>query len=228
MDIYGLLKLTLLDFPGKVACTVFTGGCNFRCPFCHNTPLVEKADGVVMDEQEFFAFLGKRQGILDAVCVSGGEPLMQKELILFMAKIKELGFLVKLDTNGSFPQRLTDAVNSGYCDYVAMDIKNSVGLYSETAGVTVNTEDIIRSIDFIKGCGVDHEFRTTVVKDFHTTDSIRELTSLIQGEKKYFLQPFRDSENVMVGGLCGFTAAQLQELLDAARQNVPDAQLRGI
>ena len=228
MDIYGLLKLTLLDFPGKVACTVFTGGCNFLCPFCHNTPLVEMSDGVVMTEEEFFAFLDKRQGILDAVCISGGEPLLQKEIIPFMQEIRERGFLVKLDTNGSFPERLREVINSGFCDYIAMDIKNSIERYCETSGKDVDTDSIIESIELIKGCGIDHEFRTTVVKDFHTEDSIRKLTSLIENEKKYFLQAFKESENVMVQGLNGFSAGELQKLLEAARTYVPDAQLRGI
>ncbi len=228
MDIYGLLKLTLLDFPGKVACTVFTGGCNFRCPFCHNTPLVEKSDGTVVSEDEFFDFLSRRKGILDAVCISGGEPLLQNDIITFMQKIKELGFPVKLDTNGSFPKRLMNVTKSGFCDYIAMDIKNSPGLYSVTAGSNVNMPDIIESIEHIKSCGIDHEFRTTVVKDFHTEDSIRELTSLIKNEKKYFLQAYKDSENIMVQGLSGFDTDELHNLLAAARENVPDAQLRGI
>ena len=228
MDIYGLLKLTLLDFPGKVACTVFTGGCNFRCPFCHNTPLVEKSDGTIMSEDEFFDFLIKRQGILDAVCISGGEPLLQSDIITFMQKIKELGFQIKLDTNGSFPKRLADITKSGFCDYIAMDIKNSSGLYPVTAGSNANMSDILESIELIKSCSIDHEFRTTVVKDFHTEDSIRELTSLIKNEKKYFLQAYKDSENVMVQGLSGFDTDELHNLLAAARENVPNAQLRGI
>lgn len=228
MDIYGLLKLTLLDFPGNVACTVFTGGCNFRCPFCHNTPLVERLDGTVMSENEFFDFLSRRKGILDAVCVSGGEPLLQKDIVAFMGKIKELGFKVKLDTNGSLPEKLIEAINSGFCDYIAMDIKNSPALYSETAGAEVAIADIFKSIEIIKTSGIDHEFRTTVVKDFHTGDSIRELTALIKNEEKYFLQPYKDSENVMVRGLCGFDTDELHNLLAAARENVPAAQLRGI
>lgn len=228
MDIYGLLKLTLLDYPGKVACTVFTGGCNFRCPFCHNTPLVEKSDGTIMSEDEFFNFLSKRKGILDAVCISGGEPLLQNDIITFMQKVKELGFQIKLDTNGSFPKRIMNVTKSGFCDYIAMDIKNSPALYSLTAGSDVNMPDIIESIEHIKNCGIDHEFRTTVVKDFHSEDSIRELTSLIKNEKKYFLQAYKDSENVMVRGLRGFDTDELHNLLIAARENVPDAQLRGI
>ncbi len=228
MDIYGLLKLTLLDYPGKVACTVFTGGCNFRCPFCHNTPLVEKSDGTIMSEGEFFDFLVKRKCILDAVCVSGGEPLLQNDIISFMGKIKGLGYSVKLDTNGSFPKRLAEVIKSGFCDYIAMDIKNSPGDYSKTAGSDVKVANILESIELIKACGIDHEFRTTVVKDFHTENSIRKLTTLIKNEKNYFLQPYRDSENVMIQGLKGFEAVELQKLLAAARENVPAAQLRGI
>ena len=228
MDIYGLLKLTLLDYPGKVACTVFTGGCNFRCPFCHNTPLVDKSDGTIMTEDEFFGFLKKRQGILDAVCVSGGEPLMQKDIVAFMKKIKDLGFFVKLDTNGFLHNRLREVTENGVCDYIAMDIKNSLSRYCETAGAEIDTGEIIRSIELIKTCGIDHEFRTTVVRDFHTEDSIRELTSLIKNEEKYFIQPYKDSENVMVQGLRGFDTDELHKLLAVAQEFVPSAKLRGI
>lgn len=228
MDIYGLLKLTLLDYPGKVACTVFTGGCNFRCPFCHNTPLVEKDDRDIITEERFFDFLSKRQGVLDAVCISGGEPLLAADIIPFMEEIKKLGFSVKLDTNGSMPEKLISVIESGFCDYVAMDIKNSIDEYSVTSGTNVDTAKILESIEYIKICGIEHEFRTTVVKELHTEDSIRKLTALIKNEKRYFLQPYKDSENVMVHGLSGFDTDELHNLLDAAQENVPNAQLRGI
>ena len=170
--ICGLQKMTLLDFPGKVACTVFLGGCNFRCPFCHNASLVthipEKAD---MDEERLFAFLTKRKGILDGVCVTGGEPLLQPDIENFLRKIKDLGYLVKLDTNGSFPEKLKDLVEKKLVDYVAMDIKNSMKRYGETIGLDTRYSDAIaESVSYLKEGHVPFEFRTTVVKHYHSKE----------------------------------------------------------
>lgn len=228
MDFFGLMKLTLLDFPGHVACTVFTGGCNFRCPFCHNTPIIMREEDGKISEQEILEFLIRRKGVLEGICISGGEPLISEGLVSFMGKVKSLGYLVKLDTNGSLPKRLEMVIKSGFCDYIAMDIKNSLEEYQKTAGVVIDTEDIKRSIDLIRNSGIEHEFRTTVVKELHSVTGIEALAQLIEGEEKYFIQSFRENENVLVKGLSSFDEAELQELLKSARKYVPKAELRGV
>ena len=228
MKIGGLMKLTLLDYPGKVACTVFLEGCNFRCPFCHNSDMAQCKSPDEMNDEEFFGFLNKRQGILDGVCVSGGEPLMCDDVFGFLEKIKALGYSLKLDTNGSFPERLKKAVESGFCDYVAMDIKNSPQKYGVTAGCDgISFETVKESIDFLKKSGIPHEFRTTVVKDFHTTADMEEIAEIVGGSP-YFIQPFRDGETVMKQGLTEFETEEIRELLAAAQNFAPKAQLRGI
>ncbi len=228
MKIGGLMKLTLLDYPGKVACTVFLEGCNFRCPFCHNSDMAQCNSPDEMTKEEFFGFLKKRQGILDGVCVSGGEPLMGDEVFDFLGEIKALGYSIKLDTNGSFPQRLKKAVEAGLCDYVAMDIKNSPGKYELTAGCDkVNFETVKESIALLKKSAIPHEFRTTVVKDFHTTEDVRKIAE-IAGGSPYFIQPFRDGETVMRAGLKEFEPEEIKELLAAALQLAPQTKVRGI
>ena len=169
MKIQGLQKLTLLDYPGQVACTIFTAGCNFRCPFCHNAPLVTHIDDSCdITTEEIFAFLKKRQGILDGVCVSGGEPLVQPDIAEFIREIKALGYHVKLDTNGSFPEKLKELVDEGLLDYVAMDIKNSARKYGETIGIDgYDPARILESVDYLMTNVVPFEFRTTVVREFH-------------------------------------------------------------
>ncbi len=228
MDFFGLMKLTLLDYPGHVACTVFTGGCNFRCPFCHNTPIVMRDEAGRISEQEILEFLIRRKGVLEGVCISGGEPLLSDGLISFMGKVKSLGYLVKLDTNGSFPKRLEKVIESGFCDYIAMDIKNSLEEYSKAAGVSIDIADIKRSIDLIRNSGIEHEFRTTVVRELHSVAGIEALARLIEGEDKYFIQSYRENENVLIKGLSSFSEAELQELLKSARKYVPKAELRGV
>ncbi len=228
MKIGGLMKLTLLDYPGKVACTVFLEGCNFRCPFCHNSDMAQCKSPDEMTEEEFFGFLKKRQGILDGVCVSGGEPLMCDEVFGFLEKIKALGYSLKLDTNGSFPQRLKKALELGLCDYVAMDIKNSPGKYEITAGCEkITFETVKESIDFLKKSGIPHEFRTTVVKDFHTTTDMEEIAQIV-GDSPYFIQPFRDGETVMMTGLREFETEEIRELLTVAQRVAPQTCVRGI
>ena len=175
MKISGFQKTTLLDYPGKVACTVFLNGCNFRCPFCHNADLViPESETGIFTENEIFEYLKKRKGILDGVCITGGEPLLNKEISEFMKRIKEMGLLVKLDTNGSFPERLEEIIRAGVVDYVAMDIKNSFEKYSETSGLSnKDLTNIKRSIDLIMEGKTDYEFRTTVVREFHTVEDIK-------------------------------------------------------
>lgn len=229
MKICGLMKTTLLDFPGKVACTVFLGDCNLRCTFCHNSDLAFYCEGDLLSEKDFFEFLSKRKGLLDGVCVTGGEPLMTDEVFDFIKKIKDLGLCVKLDTNGCFPQRLKKALESGNVDYVAMDIKNSLAEYPKTVGIDGFDVSVIeQSIDIIKLSGIDHEFRTTVAKGLHTEESVKELAKLIKDEKKYFLQCFKENEKVPDRELKEFSNEEMNKLLRAAQTFVPDAALRGI
>ena len=192
MLISGLQKLTLLDYPGRVACTVFTGGCNFRCPFCHNAPLV-LPERLARDssEEAVLAFLSKRRGVLDGVAVTGGEPLLHRDIGAFLEKVKALGFSVKLDTNGSFPDRLRALVSAGLVDRGAMDVKNSPALYEKTAGAAVDMAAIARSRDFLLSGAVDYEFRTTVVKGLHTKESLMDAARWIRGAKEYYLQQFK-------------------------------------
>lgn len=230
MMISGLQKLTLLDFPGHVACTVFFSGCDLRCPFCHNAPLVtdiDARDG--MDAEEFFVFLEKRRGILDGVAITGGEPLLQAELADFIARIKSMGFSVKLDTNGTHPDRLAALLASGNVDYVAMDVKNSREKYEKTVGVHVDTDAIDRSVRTIIDSGVEHEFRTTVVAELHEEADFAEIGKRLCGAKRYFLQQFLDSGALIGDGskMHAATKAEMETFAAAARVNVPTF-LRGV
>ena len=232
MLISGLQKLTLLDYPGHVACTVFTGGCNFRCPFCHNAPLVlpERLQADEDGSATVLAFLKKRQGILDGVAVTGGEPLLHKDMADFLREIKNLGFAVKLDTNGSFPDRLRELVEAGLVDRVAVDIKNSPALYAKTIGVPgFDLTPVERTVDYLLGGPVEYEFRTTVVKGLHTRESLIEAARWIAGAKEYFLQQFKDSGDVIaIEGLSAFTGEEMHALADAVRPYVPAVQVRGV
>lgn len=230
MLISGLQKLTLLDYPGRVACTVFTGGCNFRCPFCHNAPLV-LPERLARDssEEAILAFLSKRRGVLDGVAVTGGEPLLHRDIGAFLEKVKALGFSVKLDTNGSFPDRLRALVSAGLVDRVAMDVKNSPALYEKTAGAAVDMAAIERSRDFLLSGAVDYEFRTTVVKGLHTKESLMDAARWIRGAKEYYLQQFKDSGDVLaIEGLGAFSEKEMHALADAAAEFVPSVQVRGV
>ena len=229
MKIKGLAKLTLLDFPGRVACTVFFGGCNLRCPFCHNAGLVlSPSQYDQIDEEALYSFLKKRKGVLDGVAITGGEPLLQPELARMMRRIRELGYAVKLDTNGTFPERLGALLAEGLVDYVAMDIKNDEAHYAETAGVPVDLDAVKASIRLIQEKAPDYEFRTTVVSAFHTCDSIRGAAELIRGAKRYFLQKFVDSGALLKPGLTGCTREEMEKMAEKAREIIPDTQLRGV
>ncbi len=230
MRIDGLQKMTLLDFPGKVACTVFTGGCNFRCPFCHNallvTELPENPDYTV---DEILSFLKKRAGLLDGVAITGGEPLMNPDIADFIKQIRDLGYSVKLDTNGSYPDRLKSIVGEGLVDYIAMDIKNCKEKYAETVGLkSYDLSKIEESVDFLKKNAVDYEFRTTVVKEFHTVEDIRKAAEWIKGAKRYFLQNFVDSGNLIDGSVSGVDKSIMLEMQKTAAEFVPQTQIRGI
>ena len=206
--ICGLQKMTLLDYPGKIACTVFLGGCNFRCPFCHNSELFMGKPEKLMEDEDFFTFLKSRKGLLDGVCVSGGEPTLYKNLPDFLAKIKELGFLVKLDTNGSNPQMVKELAGKNLVDYIAMDVKNSPALYAQTVGLEkIDLAPIEESLRFLIGGDVDYELRTTLVSQLHDAASIQDmgqwLGALVTGlkPKKLFLQSFVDRDTVLFSGL---------------------------
>ena len=228
MVIRGLQKLTLLDYPGKLAATVFLGGCNFRCPFCHNASLVLGTGGESISEDEFFSFLDKRRGVLEAVCVSGGEPTLHEELPTFIKKIRARGFLVKLDTNGYRPEVLSSLISEGLLDYVAMDIKSSREGYAVCAGVSDFDVSLIeKSVGVLRRGTVDYEFRTTVVKGLHTEEDIREIGKWLAGEKKLYLQPFRDSGDILGEDVSAYSEAEINRLLEVLREFVPSAQIRG-
>lgn len=228
MKIVGFQKVTLLDFPGLVACTVFVGGCNFRCPFCHNADVVEESTGGEFSEEEILSYLTKRKGVLDGVCITGGEPLLSPRILGFMHRIKDLGFKIKLDTNGSIPSRLKEAVLRGLCDYVAMDIKNALEKYPLTAGVKTDNEKIKESVDFLLSGAVPYEFRTTVVKELHTKDDILKISEEISGAAKWYLQQFVDSGNLIGSGFSAYPPSELEEFAAAARKNIPETFVRGI
>ena len=226
MLISGIQKLTLLDFPGKTACTIFCYGCNFLCPFCHNALLVTEKAEQFIDEEEIFSFLKKRQGILDGVCVTGGEPTLQKDLKPFLKRIKEMGFAVKLDTNGYKPDLLREIINEGLCDYVAMDIKNTPEKYSLTAGKEIDTDKILESISVLKEGKVACEFRTTVVKEFHTQEDIKKIAELLKGDIPFFLQQFKDSGNLISDGLSAYSKEEMVSLTEKAKEFLLGTRLR--
>ena len=231
MLVSGLQKLTLLDYPGQVACTVFTGGCNFRCPFCHNAPLVLPemlSEDITADE--VLSFLKKRKGVLDGVAVTGGEPLIHPELDAFLAEIRELGFKIKLDTNGSCPEHLVRLIEAGLIDRVAMDIKNSPVLYGKTIGIPdYDLAKVNITKDYLLSGAVDYEFRTTVVKGLHTRESLIDAAKWIAGAKEYYLQQFKDSGRLIEGaGLSAFDEKEMHDLADAVSAYVPSVSVRGV
>lgn len=229
MKICGLQKTTLLDYPEHIACTVFLGGCNLRCPFCHNSDLViGKVEGIY-SKNDILKYLNKRVGVLDGVCVTGGEPLIYDDTIEFLQEIRSLGFLVKLDTNGFFPDRLEKALKVGVLDYVAMDVKSSPEGYAAATGVaSPDLEAVKQSVKLLEESGIDHEFRTTVVRELHDVDEIRGIGEWLKGTNKYFLQGFIDSGKVLGGIFTAHPKEKMLELLSVAREYIPNTQLRGI
>ena len=230
MTIMGLQKLTLLDFPGKIACTVFTGGCNFRCPFCHNASLVIPSKlGAAMPTEDFFDFLKKRQGILGGVCVSGGEPTLMFDLEDFLTRIKSMGFLVKLDTNGSRPEVLKALVEKGLIDYVAMDIKNSPDMYPKTVGVEgFDVAPILESAEYLMSGAVEFEFRTTLVEGHHTEHEMQLIGEWLRGAPRYYLQNFVDSGDLISEDTVGLNKNTSETLLKVLKSYIPNAEIRGI
>lgn len=230
MNIQGFQKLTLLDYPGKMACTVFTAGCNLRCPFCHNARLVidpEKETEFTVDE--ILAYLKKRSGILDGVAITGGEPLLQPDIDVFIEKVKKLGYPVKLDTNGTFPEKLKELVNRGLIDYVAMDIKNSPAIYSETVGVSgFDLQKIKESISFLLEGRVDYEFRTTVVRELHSVFEIDGIGKMIKGAKRHYIQAFRDSGELIGFDLNPVPKDEMEQMKNVMLKYVDSCEIRGI
>ena len=227
MNIGGIQKLTLLDYPGHVACTVFLKGCNFCCPFCYNTSLIDGEALSPVFEDDFFKFLKTRKNILDGVAITGGEPLLQKGIKEFISKIRALGYKVKLDTNGSYPEVLQSLINEGLVDYVAMDIKNSWNKYNVTSGFN-QLENVKESISILLEGKIDYEFRTTVVKELHDKEDFEIIGQMIQGADNYFIQCFRPNENVIDKNLNAPDKNELIEYLTIVKKYIPNAKLRGI
>ena len=226
MIISGLVKTTLLDYPSHVAATIFLGGCNLRCPFCHNSSFLEHP----VEEytlEELFAFLKKRQGILDGVCISGGEPTLNPELPEFIKKIRDLGYLIKLDTNGTNPDMLEILMENYLLDYVAMDIKSSLDKYEKCCGCSVNLSAILRSISILLEGRIPYEFRTTVVKELHTAAAMKNMGQLLKGADQLFLQSFVNSDGVTVKDLHAPSLDQLKEYKEILQHYVSNVFIRG-
>ena len=226
---FGLQKLTLLDFPGQVACTVFSKGCNFACPFCHNASLVNGVGELPFSEQDIVDFLKKRTGILDGVCFTGGEPLLFDRLFYLAEKARQLGYKVKLDTNGSFPERLKEAVDKKLVDYVAMDIKASPEKYPELCGNAFVLDAVKASVEFLKTAPVEFEFRTTVVNSLHQIGEFAAIGQWIGPVKRYFLQPFADSGDILGGDATAYAVSDefVKACLEELQKYVPAAVIRG-
>ena len=230
MKFGGLQKLTLLDYPEHVACTLFTIGCNLRCPFCHNSTLVVGNFNNLeqISQEEMLAFLRKRSKVLEGVCITGGEPLLQAGIVEFIEQIKEMGYKVKLDTNGTFPEKLRQLVELKLLDYVAMDVKNSRDTYNKTCGCVVEMDEICKSVEYLKSGVVDYEFRTTVTGTFHSEKSIEDTARWLAGAKRWYLQQFVDSGELIDSSVVGVDAKILTHYQQIARKYVSNTQLRGV
>ncbi len=250
MYIFGLQKLTLLDYPDHLAATLFLSGCNFRCPFCHNSGLVlhenyENADpDDLFSEDEIFDFLKKRVGMLDGVCISGGEPSLHRELPGLISRIRDLGYEVKLDTNGSCPDMLRELLDGHLLDYVAMDIKAGRKAYRTVAGLGESAEasetgsengqslleKIQRSIDMIRNSRISYEFRTTVVKGLHTEEDFEDIARWLAGSQRYYLQSFRDCDTILLPdhSFSAFSEEEMLRFLSIVKKTIPNASLRGM
>lgn len=229
MIIHGFNKTTLLDFPGHIATTVFFGGCNFRCPFCHNASLVlnPKSQPTIFEE-EFFSFLNKRKNILEGVCITGGEPTLIPDLETFIRKIKDYGLLVKLDTNGYRPDVLKDLVGKGIIDYVAMDIKSSPDNYNESCGAIIDIDKIKESVDFLKENHIPYEFRTTIVKELHSENDIIKIGQWLDGSEQYFLQCYKDSGDIIVDNLSAHDSSTLKKFQTILEKTIKTVSIRGL
>ncbi|MCI9570612.1 MAG: anaerobic ribonucleoside-triphosphate reductase activating protein [Lachnospiraceae bacterium] len=229
MKLCGLQKTTLLDFPGHVAATIFTGGCNFRCPFCHNSDLLDIDAPASLSEDEVLSFLSRRTGILEGVAITGGEPTLQPDLDDFIKRIREFGYQIKLDTNGCRPDVLKKLCSDGLIDYVAMDIKTCKERYPAVAGIPFfDMKHIEESIDFLKSGVVPYEFRTTVVRELHSADDFEKIGPWIEGGSNYFLQNFVASERVLHPGFSGYTKDELRQFAEIMVPFVGHVALRGV
>ena len=219
----------MVDFDGKIACTVFTGGCNFRCPFCHNAPLVVgNLKSQQIDESEVFDYLQKRKGLVDAVCVTGGEPTLQPDLCDFLAKVRSMGYATKLDTNGLRPDVLKAVLDDKLVDYVATDVKNSPEKYAHTVGVqNVDMSKILNSIQLLKDSGIDFEFRTTLIKEFHTSDDVQKIAYLVSGAPRYFMQKYNDNDGCIAHGYTPVPKAEAESYKAFFADKVGIVSLRG-
>nr|WP_295679201.1 anaerobic ribonucleoside-triphosphate reductase activating protein [uncultured Lachnoclostridium sp.] len=230
MKISGLQKLTLLDYPGHLACTVFTAGCNFRCPFCQNASLVLPSKEISQyREEEILNFLSSRKHILEGLCISGGEPTMQPDLTDFIRKVKSMEYSVKLDTNGTHPKLLRELIEDQLIDMVAMDIKNSKESYPKTSGIEIlNINSIEESVDLLKEGRIPYEFRTTIVRELHTKKDMDDIGKWLYGSSPYYLQAFVDSGDLIGTNLTGYSKQELIKLLEIVSPYLPNASLRGI
>ena len=229
MKIHGLQKMTLLDYPGRVACTVFLGGCDFRCPYCHNFQLADGSAKPLMEEGELLAFLEKRKGLLEGVAITGGEPCLHPGLPELMGKMKALGYAVKLDTNGAHPDQLAAILREGLADYVAMDIKNSPEKYAMTAGLkALDLAPVRRSVELLMTGDADYEFRTTVVEELHEAADFEAIGAWIAGARRWFMQPFTDRDSVPFEGLHAPSREKMEQWLAIMGRYVPESRLRGV
>ena len=230
MNIHGFLKSTRLDYPRHLAATIFLGGCNMRCLFCHNASLVLRPDSQpVIPTEEVLSYLTKRRGVLEGVCITGGEPTLYKELPLFIKQIKDIGLKVKLDTNGTNPAMMKELIDNGLIDYVAMDIKNSREKYIQTAGnKDISLDKINESISLLLSNIIDYEFRTTVVKELHTKNDMESIGSWIKGAKAYYLQAYVDSEDVILPGFSSPSKEVLTQYKELLSAYVDHVDIRGV
>ena len=230
MYICGYQKTTLLDYPGHVAATIFTGGCNFRCPFCHNADLLLKPDKASpITEEEIFTFLQKRKNVLSGICITGGEPTLQSDLTDFIRKVRDLGYKIKLDTNGYRPDVILALLKDNLLDYIAMDIKSGFSNYANVSGVpNLDISKIKESISIIENSGIDFEFRTTVVKDLHCEQDFYEIKEMLSSDSSYFIQSFKDSGNILTPGLTSCDIDTLNQYLTIIKNKLPNSKLRGV
>lgn len=230
MNICGYQKTTLLDYPGHVAATFFTGGCNFRCPFCHNSDLItypSSTDNI--SEEEIFTFLKKRKNILSGICITGGEPTLQPDLAEFIEKVSSYGYKIKLDTNGYRPEVIADLLEKNLLDYIAMDIKAGYSNYVTASGISnLIIKKIEDSVSIIENSGIPYEFRTTVVKELHNETDFQEIADMISPKSPYFIQSFKDSGNILISGLSSCNNEELNKFLSIVKEKLPNSSLRGI
>ena len=228
MKISGFQKLTLLDFPDKVSCIIFTQGCNFKCSYCQNSVLIPHKCDEQIEEEKILEYLKKRKNILDGIVISGGEPTVQKDLYEFIKKIKSMGFLVKLDTNGSNPTLLKKLIDENLLDYVAMDIKNIFNKYKIVAKTCVNIDNIKESIKILCKSNIDYEFRTTIIKNIHSIEDILEICSYFNPKEKIYIQNFEQSENVIDKKLMSFSQEELIEIEKQIKERYPNVIVRNL